>query len=141
MRDQVNELIQEHKGVLIRSKNHEVWRFPNGKTFVRAKTPSDVRADANNLSDLRKILGIEREQKIPGVRVRTIHRPKPRPAPAPVSAAPPVKRQHTIPLGTFAASIHRRIETTGDKAERETLQEDLDRMLWEQSMKGVKRIR
>lgn len=59
--DKVKELLKEHGAVLIRKKKHEVWRLPNGKNFVIAQSASDYRAEMNNLSDLRKMLGITNE--------------------------------------------------------------------------------
>jgi hypothetical protein len=143
MREQVNALIREHKGVLKRNKKHEVWKFPGGQTFVRAKTPSDNRADANNLADLRKILGLEREVK--PVRERPVHPAPKAKRPAPVATItepyqPPVKKRPTVPLGTFAASFARRAETTNDPTEREALQSDLDRLLWEAATGGIRRM-
>ena len=145
MRELVTSLIVQHGGVLRRKKKHEVWQFPNGRVFVRAATPSDHRADANNLSDLRKILGITPEPKMPG-RPRP-HKQRPtEPTPArthaPTSAPTPIPRQRpSIPLGTFAVSFSKRIETTGDNTEREDLQQELDRVLWDQAMRGVKKIK
>jgi hypothetical protein len=55
---EIQQLIQEHGGVLSRTKKHNVYTFPGGKTFTMAQTPSDVRAAANQLSQLRHILGL-----------------------------------------------------------------------------------
>lgn len=38
-------------------------------------------------------------------------------------------------------SFSKRIETTGDNTEREDLQQELDRVLWDQAMRGVKKIK
>lgn len=62
-REQVNTLLTEHGAELVRKRKHEVWRFPDGRCFVRAQSASDKRADANNLSDLKKLLGIQNEHK------------------------------------------------------------------------------
>lgn len=56
--DQVNKLLAECGATLKREKNHEIWSLPNGKTFTRAKTPSDQNEDRNNLTDLKRALGI-----------------------------------------------------------------------------------
>ncbi len=42
--------------VLVRAKNHQVWRLPNGRRFVIAQTPSDVRAVKNQAAVLRRLL-------------------------------------------------------------------------------------
>lgn len=57
-RDKVTKLLNDVGAVLKRQRNHEVWQLPNGKNFVRAKTPSDSHGDDNNLSDLKRELGI-----------------------------------------------------------------------------------
>ncbi len=43
--------------VLIRSKNHEVWRLPNGARVVMSKTPGDNRrAMKNTMRDVRRAM-------------------------------------------------------------------------------------
>jgi hypothetical protein len=59
---EINRIITEHKGVLVRQNKHEIWRFPDGKQVVLASTPSDRRAAANKLSVLRNVLGIKAEK-------------------------------------------------------------------------------
>lgn len=55
-RVEVEQLLKASGAVLKRNKKHEVWELPNGHTFTRANTPSDYRADANSLADLKRIL-------------------------------------------------------------------------------------
>ena len=43
--------------VLVRQKNHQIWRLPNGRNYVMAQTPSDRRAERNQVAALRKLLG------------------------------------------------------------------------------------
>lgn len=57
-REAVNRLLKSSGAFLKRRNNHEVWQLPNGHNFVRACTPSDHRADQNNLSNLKHGLGI-----------------------------------------------------------------------------------
>lgn len=66
-RDEVNKILEERGAILARKRKHEVWKFPDGKTFIRASTTSDRNSEENNLSDLRKLLGITAEHK-PGTR-------------------------------------------------------------------------
>lgn len=54
----VAKLLNECGAVLERDGKHEVWLLPNGKKFTRAKTPSDYRAEENQLHDLRHALGL-----------------------------------------------------------------------------------
>lgn len=42
--------------VLLRQKNHQVWRLPNGRNYVISQTPSDHRAARNQLKVLRRLL-------------------------------------------------------------------------------------
>lgn len=60
-RKQVEELIREHGGGLVRSRKHRVYRFPDGRIFTISSTPSDTaRAEKNNLAELRNFLHIRR---------------------------------------------------------------------------------
>jgi chromosome segregation ATPase len=61
-REQVEQLLKESGAQLKRDRKHEIWMLPNGKTFVRSKTPSDRRAGHEDLQELRHALGIEREK-------------------------------------------------------------------------------
>jgi len=67
-REKVNELLSQAGAVLKRARKHEVWALPNGKKFVRGQTPSDKRADDNNLSDLKHTLGIVKPVAVEGER-------------------------------------------------------------------------
>ena len=42
--------------VLVRQKNHQIWRLPNGRNYVMAHTPSDGRAGRNQAAVLRRLL-------------------------------------------------------------------------------------
>jgi hypothetical protein len=42
--------------VLLRRKNHQVWRLPNGRRFVVSQTASDHRALRNQMATLRRTL-------------------------------------------------------------------------------------
>lgn len=53
---QISELLYTAGAHLIRKNSHQVYRFPNGRNFVTAATPSDRRASRNSLADLRRIL-------------------------------------------------------------------------------------
>jgi hypothetical protein len=58
---EICRLLQESGAVLIRQNKHLVYRLPNGKNFVAAKTSSDPeRAAKNSLSDLRRALCVPR---------------------------------------------------------------------------------
>lgn len=60
-RKDVEELIRQHGGKLARQKKHHVWKFPDGRNFVMAATPGDIRAERNNMANLYNFLGIEKE--------------------------------------------------------------------------------
>ena len=51
---EITRLLEQSGAVLVRSKNHLVYRLPTGETYTRAKTPSDHRAERNDLSILRR---------------------------------------------------------------------------------------
>ena len=58
---EIDRLLDESGAVLVRQNKHLVYRLPNGKNFVGAKTSSDPdRAAKNSLSDLRRALGAPR---------------------------------------------------------------------------------
>ena len=50
-------MLKDCGAVLLRAKKHVVWKLPNGKSFTCASTPSDYRAEANQISHLRHALG------------------------------------------------------------------------------------
>ena len=56
---ELDDLLRNH-ATLLRHKNHKVYQLPNGRVFTIASTPSDFRAVQNQLSDLRKLLGIRK---------------------------------------------------------------------------------
>lgn len=67
---ELQQLLREHNAVLIRQKNHLVYRLPNGQNFVTAKTPGDPDIAArNNVHHLRRVLGIERKSNGKGERM------------------------------------------------------------------------
>lgn len=45
---EITRLLSEHHVPLVRQKNHLVYRLPNGRNFVMAKTPSDPDRGAKN---------------------------------------------------------------------------------------------
>lgn len=44
---EIAQILKEHHGVLVRTKRHNVYKFPDGRMFTTSCTPSDFRA-ANN---------------------------------------------------------------------------------------------
>lgn len=62
VREEIATLLKQHGAVLERQRKHQVWRFPDGRIYVQASTPSDsVCNDQNDLCQLRRMLGITRE--------------------------------------------------------------------------------
>lgn len=59
--DEVARLLRAHGAVLVRGKKHKVYRFPDGRSFTHASTPSDTHAWANSLRSLRTVLGLNAE--------------------------------------------------------------------------------
>jgi hypothetical protein len=58
----VDQMLERSGAKLIRDKKHRVYLLPNGGRFIRASTPSEYRGAWNNLSDLRKRLGVGMEK-------------------------------------------------------------------------------
>lgn len=56
-RGRVEEKLKAIGAVLKRNRKHEVWELPNGQNFVRSSTPSDVRSEQNDMSELRRLAG------------------------------------------------------------------------------------
>ena len=52
----ITEELKRIGAVLIRQKRHQVWRLPDGRNYVMAKTPSDWRAQQKQISALRRML-------------------------------------------------------------------------------------
>lgn len=61
--DKVHALLRDHGAQIVRTKKHVVWRFPDGRIWVHASTPSDVKAGENNYRDLRRFLGLNGSTK------------------------------------------------------------------------------
>lgn len=73
---EVSKLLKESGAILKRDKKHEVWQLPNGNNFIRAKTPSDSNEALNNLTDLKRALGISAPDRgQPGERRAHKHKP------------------------------------------------------------------
>lgn len=60
---EIENILREHGAVLHRRKKHKVFRFPDGKVFIQSSTSSDERSAANNLTDLKRLLGLQSEHK------------------------------------------------------------------------------
>lgn len=72
---EIARILREHKAVLARTKRHFVYKFPSGRTFTMASTPSDYRAASNQLRDLKRTLGLFGERGIPGERRERVNKP------------------------------------------------------------------
>lgn len=63
MGERLEAALKSAGAVLKREKKHLVYELPNGRTFVTSKSPSDVRAEANAICDLRATAGVEVREK------------------------------------------------------------------------------
>ena len=63
MGNKVEELLKESGAILVRSKKHQIWKLPNGKTFVRAKTSSCKFEEKKSYNELRNLLGLVDENR------------------------------------------------------------------------------
>lgn len=59
----VMNTLKAHGAVLVRHKKHMVYRFPDGRTWTHASTPSCPHSMQNNFSDLRRMLGIADDER------------------------------------------------------------------------------
>ena len=57
---EVLAVLNDAGAVLARQRKHVIFRFPNGGIWVLPSTPGDRRAWLNNLSDLRRRLGLRK---------------------------------------------------------------------------------
>jgi hypothetical protein len=73
----IGSMLSSCGAVLLRQRKHFVWRLPNGQKYVTACTPSDRRAEANQISELRHRLGaVDYAPKTePGERREKRHKP------------------------------------------------------------------
>lgn len=55
---QIEKLLRASGAVLVRTRKHRVYRLPNGRNYVIAATASDRRAQANQVAELRRQLGV-----------------------------------------------------------------------------------
>ena len=60
---EILRILKQYNAVLTRSKTHRVWKFPDGRIHVMPSTPSDRRAWANQLAQLRKFLELEKPER------------------------------------------------------------------------------
>ena len=61
--DELMALLEEHRMVLDRSRKHQVWKHPDGRSFTMSSTPSDTHAVHQQIRSLRKFLGIARPKQ------------------------------------------------------------------------------
>jgi hypothetical protein len=92
-RVELEQLIKEHTGVLVRQKKHKVYRFPNGLNFILSSTPECPLAYDNALSSLKKVLGINDPNRgLPGERrEKRIKRKNTRGSKMPPSGSSPIQ--------------------------------------------------
>lgn len=62
-RAEVERLLKEYGGILIRHKKHRIWKLPSGKKWTTPSTPSDTCSWQNNLGELRLMLGLKSSDK------------------------------------------------------------------------------
>ena len=54
------EMLESARMVLDRSRKHQVWKHPDGRSFTMSSTPSDSQAVHQQIRSLRKFLGLAR---------------------------------------------------------------------------------
>jgi hypothetical protein len=112
--DQIRNLLRDHGAVLVRHRRHNVWRFPDGRTIVRSKTPSDWRHSMRALTDLHHVLGVRRRRRKNHGRKR---KPGIKFAPAPLEEHVEIARDWKTPLAQVctACGFHVRATATRDR--------------------------
>lgn len=66
---EVIHLLKSHGAVLVRTKKHQIWKMPDGRSYTMPSSPSCPFAWKNSLTDLRTFLGInDPERGKPGAR-------------------------------------------------------------------------
>lgn len=89
--NEVGRLLTEHKAVLVRSRKHKIYKFPDGRIYTISSTPGNSDAAKNQLRDLNHLLGLTKHTATVGDRriKRTWRKPqKPAVAPMDKSLAP-----------------------------------------------------
>jgi predicted RNA binding protein YcfA (HicA-like mRNA interferase family) len=56
--DRIKQLLEQAGMRLVRSKKHQVWHHPDGRTFTMSSTPSDNNAKRQALRSLERFLGL-----------------------------------------------------------------------------------
>lgn len=65
---EISRILKQHRAALVRTKRHNVWKFPDGRIFTTAQSPSDFRASNNQLRDLKRLLGLNGVRGVAGER-------------------------------------------------------------------------
>jgi hypothetical protein len=87
----IERLLSSHGFDLARQNKHKVYKREDGTTFVTASTPSDWRAERNQISTLCRVLGTDKRILLASLeRRRQRIRAVPAPAALPNAAPPPL---------------------------------------------------
>lgn len=114
----IEQLLRNHGFELARQNKHKVYKREDGTTFVTASTPSDWRAERNQMSDLARVIGTDKRTLLASLeRRRSIRRtatlPEPgtsRGSPASPSAEPAVMQERRTKADTRLAKRLEKIE-------------------------------
>lgn len=108
---QVASILKQHKAVLVRTKRHNVWKFPDGKTFTAAQSRSDIHAEDNQLRDLKRLLGLNAPDRgRPGVRRDRKYKPGITRAPV-IRSSGGVMSEKLLEAGIVADSLKAKLAT------------------------------
>jgi len=75
-RKECMRILKEHGAVLVRTKKHKIWKFPDGRIHVMPGSPSTMVTWKNQLRDLRNLLGINEERGAVGERRPKKNKPR-----------------------------------------------------------------
>jgi len=112
----VDQLLRESGFELRRSKKHKVYRREDGKTFVQASTPSDVRAEHKSLAVLCRLLGVKKAEALQSLR----RRKKPREADVEtwLSQGPVIKDASAVPTAPQQIALSKEDRRLAKRIER-----------------------
>jgi hypothetical protein len=92
----IEQLLSSHGFELARQKKHRIYKREDGVTFVAASTPSDWRAERNQISDLCRVIGLNKHRLLASLeRRRTRIRAVVVPGSLPNTTPPPIALEKT----------------------------------------------
>jgi predicted RNA binding protein YcfA (HicA-like mRNA interferase family) len=115
----IERLLSSHGFELARQRKHKVYKREDGTTFVTASTPSDRRAERNQISTLSRVLGVEKRSLFATLERRRTHKRNPTPEPSAPEMAAPTAVRPTVVVEKSATRGDRRLAKRLERIERD----------------------